>query len=217
MKTDAQLKQDVITDLACEPSVNATRIGVEVSDGIVTLAGHVDSYAEKWHAERATQRVGGVKALAIEMDVVIPGAAVCTDTETARSAEHALQWVSYIPKDALAIKVEKDRITLSGEVEWDYQRQNAIGALRYLAGVTGVTDNTSLKVRTSGTDVRAGIEAALTRQSGTCGRDISVEVRDGDVTLTGTVQSWWARKVAHESAWSAVGVRHVIDHLNISA
>ena len=217
MKTDAQLKQDVVAELVNDPSANATRVGVEVVDGIVTLSGHVDSYGEKWHAERAAQRVAGVKALAVELDVVVPEAAAPTDTDIARSAEHALQWVSYVPKDALAIKVEQGQVTLSGEVEWEYQRQNAIAALRDLTGVTGVTDKTSLKVRTSGTGVRAGIEAALRQRSDACGRDISVEVRDGDVTLTGTVQSWWARQVAHDSAWSGVGVRHVIDHLKISS
>ena len=91
MKTDAQLKKDVLAELNWEPSVNATKIGVEVSDGVVTLAGHVDSYGEKWHAERAAQRVGGVKALAVEMDVTIPGSAERTDTDIAHSAEQALQ------------------------------------------------------------------------------------------------------------------------------
>ena len=216
MKTDAQLKKDVLAELNWEPSVNATKIGVEVSDGVVTLAGHVDSYGEKWHAERAAQRVGGVKALAVEMDVTIPGSAERTDTDIAHSAEQALQWVSYIPKDAIKIQVEKGWITLSGKVDWDYQRQNASSALRYLVGVKGVTDNVELKSRTSSTGVRAGIEAALKRYSDAEGQDISVDVQDGDVTLTGTVHSLWARELARESAWNSPGVRHVIDNLNVS-
>ena len=122
MKSDSQLKKDVNEELKWEPSVNANQIGVEVKDGVVTLAGHVDSYAEKWNAESAVQRVSGVKALAVEMDVKLPGYSVRTDADIGRSAEHALSWTSYLPKDAIKIMVEKGFVTLSGEVEWEYQR-----------------------------------------------------------------------------------------------
>src|ERR1700722_10225292 len=122
MKTDMQLKQDVNAELNWEPSVNATEIGVEVKDGIVTLAGHVSSYAEKMGAERAAQRVAGVKALAVEIDIKLPGVSKRTDTDIARSAESVLHWTSYLPKDAIKIKVESSWVTLTGEVTWDYQR-----------------------------------------------------------------------------------------------
>jgi osmotically-inducible protein OsmY len=138
-KSDTQLQQDVLAELSWEPSINAADIGVEVKDGIVTLAGHVNTYAEKWDAERATQRVAGVKALAVEMDVRLDGMNNRTDADIARSAENVLQWTTYLKKDAVKIKVEKGWVTLTGEVEWQYQRQAAAAAIRYLMGVSGVS------------------------------------------------------------------------------
>jgi osmotically-inducible protein OsmY len=126
---------DVIAELSWEPSVNAAHIGVEVANGVVTLAGHVNSYTEKVNAERATQRVAGVKALAVEMDVKIAGAtAKRTDADIAQSVESVLQWATYFPSDSIKVKAEGGWITLSGEVEWDYQRQTAIDSVRHLAG-----------------------------------------------------------------------------------
>src|SRR5450755_4002741 len=145
MKTDAQLQQDVIAELNWEPSVNAAQIGVEVKDGIVTLAGHVSSYAEKYAAERAAQRVCGVKALAVEMNVNLPGSSKRIDADIARSAENVLEWMTYLPKDCVKVKVEGVWITLSGEVAWEYQRQAAVSAVRYLMGVTGVSDQIAIK------------------------------------------------------------------------
>ena len=126
MKTDAQVQQDVIAELKWEPSINAAQIGVEVKDGIVTLAGHVSSYAEKWDAERAAQRVSGVKALAVEMDVKLPGSSKRNDADIARSAKDVLQWTTYLPKDRVKVMVEKGWITLSGDVDWEYQRRAAV-------------------------------------------------------------------------------------------
>lgn len=126
MKTDAELKQDIIAELTWEPAINAAQIGVEVTDGVVTLAGHVDSYSEKWHAERAAQRVSGVRALAVEMDVKLPGLSMRNDADIARSAQNALEWTSSLPNTTLQVKVENGWVTLSGSVEWEYQRQSAI-------------------------------------------------------------------------------------------
>src|ERR1700721_1464788 len=140
MKTDHQLQLDVLAELSWEPSVNAEDIGVEVKDGIVTLAGHVGSYAEKIDAERATMRVSGVRALAIEMDVKLAGSSARTDADIARSVDNVLQWTTYLPKDAVKIKVESGRVTLSGEVDWEYQRQAAVGAVRYLRGAKAAND-----------------------------------------------------------------------------
>ncbi len=216
MKTDAQLKSDVLAELKWEPSVDASKVGVEVSGGIVTLAGHVASFGEKWHAERATQRVAGVKALAVEIDVKIPGSSVRTDADIALAAEQALHWVSYMPTDAVKVMVEKGWVTLSGSVEWDYQRQTAVSAVRYLMGVKGVSNEVELKSRASATGVKADIQAAMKRHAEYDGQDISVSVEDGDVTLTGTVHSLWARELARQSAWGTPGVHHVVNNLNVS-
>ena len=151
MKTDKQVQQDVMAELGWEPSVNAAQIGVEVSDGVVTLAGHVDSYAEKFNAERAAQRVAGVKAIAVEMDVKLNGTSKRNDSDIARSTQNVLQWTTYLPSDAIKVKVENGWITLSGEVEWGFQRTAATEAVRHLMGVIGVSDLITIRPKVSAT------------------------------------------------------------------
>ena len=216
MKTDAQLQQDVIAELKWEPSVNAAQIGVEVKDGIVTLAGHVSSYAEKWNAEHAVQRVAGVKGLAIEMDVTLPGSSNRNDADIARSANNVLQWMTYLPKDSVKVMVENGWITLSGEVDWEYQRQGVEGAVRYLMGVKGVSNQMAIKPKVSLSAVKSEIEAALKRRAKSDARNISVSVHGGDVTLAGTVHSWSERELARQSAWGTPGVRSVVDNMRIA-
>lgn len=216
MKTDKQIQQDVLAELSWEPSVNAAHIGVEVSNGIVTLAGHVNSYTEKFNAETATQRVAGVRALAVEMDVKLLGAAKRTDAEIASSVESALLWATYFSPESIKVKVEGGWITLSGEVEWNYQRQAAIYAIRHLAGVTGVSDQIAVKPKVAAALVKSDIEAALKRRARTDAQKISVEVQGGDVTLTGSVHSWSERDLARDSAWSTPGVRNVVDKMTVS-
>lgn len=216
MKSDSQLKADVSEELKWEPSVNATQIGVEVKDGVVTLAGHVDSYAEKWHAERAAQRVSGVKALAVEMDVKLPGYSARTDVDIARSAEHALSWTSYLPRDSVKAMVEKGFVTLTGEVEWEYQRNAANAAIRHLMGVVGVSNQIAIKASASAFVVKDGIEAALKRRATSDAQDISVSVHGSDVTLSGLVHSWSERELARSAAWGAKGVHSVVDKMTMT-
>jgi osmotically-inducible protein OsmY len=216
MKSNAQIQQDVITELKWEPSVNATNIGVEVHDGIVTLSGQVPSYAEKLAAERAAQRVSGVKVMTVDIEVTLFGWGSRTDIDIARSAESALQWVTYLPKDSIKVLVEKGWITLSGQVEWDYQRQVAIGAVRHLTGVKGVSDNTTIKPSSTSAAIKENIEAALERRYDADDQDIRVEVHGSDVTLNGTVSNMWQLELARESAWNAPGVQHVASNLTVS-
>jgi osmotically-inducible protein OsmY len=216
MKTDSQLQQDVLAELKWEPSVDAADIGVEVSDGVVTLAGHVKSYAEKWEAERAAQRVSGVQALAVEMDVTLPGTVNRNDVDIARAAEKVLKWTTTLPKDAVKVLVEGGWITLSGEVAWGYQRQAATEAVRFLMGVRGVSDQIAITPQATASIVKADIEAALKRRARDDAQSISVDVKDGDVTLTGTVHSWSERDLARHSAWGTTGVCKVVDLLNIA-
>ena len=217
MKTDAQLQQDIIAELKWEPSVHAAEIGVEVRDGIVTLAGHVSSYAEKWNAERAAQRVSGVKALAVEMDVKLSGSGKRTDADVARSVENVLHWNSTLPKDSAKVMVENGWITLSGEVDWEYQRQAAAKAVRYLTGIAGVRNQITIKKPTvSLSAVKSDIEAALKRRATANAHKISVEVHGADVTLTGRVDNWSEREAARHSAWGTPGVRNVVDHMTIT-
>jgi osmotically-inducible protein OsmY len=217
MKTDMQLQQDVITELKWQPAVNAANIGVEVHQGVVTLSGHVTNYAEKVSAERATQRVAGVKALTINIEVTLSGWGERTDIDIARSAEDTLRWVTYMPQDSVKVMVENGWITLTGEVEWDFQRRNAVDTVRNLSGVKGVSDLVRIKTQARSNAIKLDIEAALERHYDSKDQDISVTVQDGDVTLSGTVTNWWQLDSAREAAWSAPGVRHVANNLTIAA
>jgi osmotically-inducible protein OsmY len=161
MKTDSQLQQDVMAELKWEPAVHAEQIGVQVQNGVVTLAGEVSSYTEKMNAERAAQRVRGVKALAVDMKIKLAAFGGRTDADIAESAKNILGWTSTLPADAIKVRVEGGWLTLSGEVEWQYQRQDAADSVRYLSGVTGVSNQIAIKPSLSAKVVKSDIEAAL--------------------------------------------------------
>jgi len=147
MKTDTQLQQDVLAELKWEPSVHAAEIGVEVKDGVVTLAGEVSSFTEKWAAEKAAQRVSGVMALAIEIEVKLSSLGKRTDADIARSAQTALGWSTALPLDAVKVMVEHGQITLSGAVDWQFQKQAATDSVRHLSGVVGVLNQMVIEPR----------------------------------------------------------------------
>ena len=218
MKTDSQLQQDVMAELKWEPAVHAEQIGVEVKDGIVTLAGHVDSYPAKWNAERAAQRVAGVKALAVEIDVKLNGSTKRSDTDVARSVENVLLWTTYLPKDSVKIMVEDGWVTLSGEVQWGFQRATATAAVRYLAGVAGVSDLITIKPDTNinASVVKTNIEESLKRRATSEAIGIKVAVSGSEVTLTGKASSWAERDAAGSAAWNSRGVTKVVDNITIS-
>ncbi|QNH77572.1 BON domain-containing protein [Pseudomonas protegens] len=216
MKTDKQLKDDILAELRFEPSVNAQQIGVEVKDGIVTLAGHVDSFMEKWAAEEATQKVAGVRALAVEMDVKLPGLSQRTDGDIARAIENALEWTTYLPKDSLKILVEDGWVTLDGNLEWQYQSQSAINAVRGLLGVKGISNNIKIKSKVTAKGVKADITEALKRRAIVDSQKITIDVQGGDVTLSGTVDTWAERELARHSAWNTAGVKHVQNNIIVS-
>jgi osmotically-inducible protein OsmY len=212
MKTDSQVQQDVLAELKWEPSVNAAHIGVEVKDGVVTLAGHVGTYAEKWDAERAAQRVSGVKALAVEMDVRIPGISKRSDADIANSVENVLLWMTYWPKESVKVIVEDGWVTLSGEVSWNYQKQAAADGVRYLMGVTGVSNQLTIKHSKVFDTIKADIEAVFKRRPKS---DVTVAVKGGDVTLTGTVHTWPEHDAASNAAWGAAGVHSVKNNIEV--
>ncbi|WP_277964979.1 BON domain-containing protein [Pseudomonas sp. RIT-To-2] len=216
MKTDRQLKDDITSELRWEPSVNAEQIGVEVKDGVVTLAGQTDSYAEKWNAEQAAQRVSGVRALAVTMDVKLAGPHRRSDSEIAASAAGALQWKTYWANDTVKVVVENGWLILAGEVEWEYQRQEAANALRYLTGVKGISNNIVIKTKVTVGSVKSDIEAAMKRRAIADAATIRVEVHGADVTLSGTVKSWPERELARYSAWSTAGVQNVVNNIVVS-
>src|SRR5208337_2108797 len=164
MKSDRELQLDVLEELRWEPGVNATDIGATVKDGVVTLQGTVDSFAEKWAAEKAVKRLPGVKALAVELEVTLPGSSERTDADLARAAENALEWDTSVP-EGIKVTVEKGFLTLEGQVDWAYQKSSAERAVQYLMGVSGVDNEITIKPAVAPTGIKEKIEAALERDA----------------------------------------------------
>lgn len=216
MKTDAELKRDVVEELAWDPAVNASAVGVAVKDGVVTLTGHLDTYAEKAAVERVLKRVGGVKAIALELDVRLAPGHLRSDTDIAHAAEQALGWNSMVPVDKVRVIVDKGWVTLQGQFEWDYQRQSAEKAVRALTGVVGLSNEITLTPRAAPADVTRRIREALTRQAQREAKHLDVQVNGGTVVLQGQVRSWHERQAAQGAAWSAPGVAQVINELTIA-
>jgi osmotically-inducible protein OsmY len=213
--TDKDLKQNVERALEWEPSLDARDIGVAVDAGVVTLRGNVASYTEKLEAERVTLAVYGVKAVANDLVVHISDILKRTDTEIAHAAVNAIGWHSLIPKDRITVTVTNGWLELHGTVDWQYQRDAAVRAVRNLTGVTGVTNKVAVKSRVKASDVRAQIEAAFRRSAEVDARRINVAAADGMVILTGNVHSWAERRQAERAAWAAPGVIQVDDRLAI--
>jgi osmotically-inducible protein OsmY len=215
MKTDAQLKHDITTELEWDPSIRETQIGVAVKAGVVTLTGHLDTYAEKFAVEKAVGRVQGVKAIAVELDVKLEPGHKRSDSEIAAAAESALKWHSQIPEERIQVRVEKGWVTLKGEVDWDYQRQNAGNAVRSLTGVVGVSNSISLKPSVIPASVAIRIRDALTRHAEREAKDIEIDVNGSVVTLRGEVDSWAESNAAFGAAWSAPGISNVVNEIKV--
>ena len=216
MKTDAELKKDVLEELKWEPKVSATDIGVIVKNGVVTLTGNVDNYAEKWAAEKATERLSGVLGMADEIEVRLRGSGERTDADIAAAALNALKWKYFIPHDRIKAVVEKGWVTLDGEVEWQYQKNSAEETVHDLLGVKGVLNRISIKPRVSPEDVKRKIEAALERNAQLDAKKITVSVNQGKVNLSGSVRSWAERNEASTAAWAAPGVSEVVNNISVS-
>lgn len=216
IKTDAQLKSDVLAELLWEPTLQAGNIHVAAHDGTVTLSGTVNHYADKFAAERATQRVDGVKAIAEEIQVKPSGAHKQTNTEIAESVVSSLKWHVWVPSSIQAT-VEDGWVTLNGDVHWGFQRQAAEDAIRFLMGVKGVSNNITLKPEQKATEVRESIQKSLMRNAEIDASQVTVEANGGRITLSGTVHSWDERREAYSAAWNAPGVTSVENQLTVTA
>ncbi len=214
-KTDSQIQQDVINEIKWDPSVTSSQLIVTANDGIVTLRGSVPHFYEKSLAEDAAQRVGGVRAVADEIEVNLIGAYNRSDEQIAQSALSALEWSYSVPQD-IKVTVEKGWITLKGECDWDYQRTAAKNAVSQLMGVCGVTNNIAIKSKILPSDVKSRIEEALKRSAEAEGRKISVSVNGDKATLSGNVHSFAELEDARHAAWMAPGIMSVENNLKIS-
>jgi osmotically-inducible protein OsmY len=212
---DLQLQQNVVDELDFEPRVDSAHIGVAVTGGVVTLSGHVASYVEKLAAEAATRRVKGVRAIADEIEVRYPFEKKTADDEIAKRALDILNWDATVPPGAVIVTVRDGLVTLSGEVEWKYQKSAAEGQIRKLSGVNAIINNIKIKPRVQPSDIQQRIENALRRNAEVEAHAVRVVVQDGGkVTLEGTVHDWQEREAIQNAAWSAPGVVSVKDHLN---
>ena len=218
MRTDTELQHAVMEELTWEPSVDAAEIGVSAESGIVTLSGIVKSLPQKWAAEKAAQRVYGVKAVTDEIAVKLPGGGELGDTEIARAVVNALDWNASVPRGHVKVVVSHRWVNLEGTVRFHYERVAAEYSVRGLIGVKGVTNLISVKPpQTSPKDIKHKIEQAFERAADLDAEMISVEAKDGKVILRGTVDSWAERERAELAAWAAPGVSHVQNEILIAS
>ncbi len=214
-KSDADIRCDVMNELKWNSSTTAEDISVEADDGVVTLRGNVSSYAKKGAAEKATQRVKGVRAIADELAVMLMGPNERRDEDIAKAALMSLEWNDEIPQ-GIEVTVDQGWVTLAGEADWDYERNAAMGAVSGITGVKGVTNDIKIKSNVPAADIKLSIEDAIKRAAETEGRKVAVSVTGDTVTLSGTVNSFAEMEDAKNSAWNARGVRDVVNNIEIA-
>ena len=217
MSHDDQLQKAVLAELSWEPSITAAHIGVAADNGTVTLTGHVNSYGQKHAAEMATGRVKGVKAIAEEIEVRLPFEIKRDDADIATAAANRLAWDTGTPRDAVKIKVEAGWVTLTGEVDWHFQKEAAQREVRNLMGVRGVTNQVTIKPHVDTARLQDDIQLALHRSIFFQPEKVHVSAQDGRVKLTGTVHSWRERQTAASTAWAARGATSVENDLIVVA
>jgi osmotically-inducible protein OsmY len=216
MKTDTELQQDVMNELKWEPTIRAAEIGVGVKDGVVTLSGYVDSYVKKLVAERAAARVFGVREVAEEIQVRLPGSLKRPDKDIAGMVADVLEWNVLVPYDRVKVHVQDGVVTLSGEVDWGYQKYAAEEAVHHLMGVVCLNNQITVKPAIKPQDVKDKIKSAFQRNALLDSRRITVETGGGKVILSGSVRSWGERAEAQWAAWAAPGVFEVENNIIIS-
>ena len=215
-RRDEEIQRDVLAELKWDARLQPNEIGVIVKDGIVTLTGWVDSYAKKWAAEEAAHRVRGVKAVANDIEVRLPVSDERTDADIAAAAVRALEWDALVPVEKLDVTVSKGWVTLRGEVEWQFQKEDAERVVRRLSGVKGVTNLIVVKPRVTPSELKQKIEQALIRTAQTDAQRITVEVEGSKVILKGNVRCWAEREEAERAAWSAPGVTSVENRIAVA-
>lgn len=216
MKTDTQLRHDVLDELQFDPGVDANEIGVMAKQGVITLTGMVKTFGEKIAAERAAKRVYGVRAVANDIRVHIPGDLERTDQEIAEAALHVLKWDAFVPENQITVTVRDGRIVLEGTVDSQYDKEAAGCAVRNLVGVKEVTNSVVVKAEASRSEIKGLIESAFRRSAELDARRIGVEVHGGRVVLHGHVNSWAEEEKAAQAAWAAPGVTDVDNQITVT-
>jgi len=216
MKSNEHLRHDVTEALKWEPLLHGAEIGVSAEDGVITLTGHVDSYTKKLAAERATKSVKGVRALAEEIEVRIVRENSLSDTEIAEAAANALLWCASVPDKRITVSVENGLVKLEGDVEWQFQKEEAQQEIEHIAGVIGITNLISVEPELNPTDIKEKIERAFQRTATIDSTKLEIDVNGSFVTLKGTVRSWAEREDAENAAWAAPGVSKVKVDLTVN-
>lgn len=216
MRTDLEIKNDVLDELAWQPNIDETQIGVIVNDGIVTLTGTVFTYAIKMAVVKTIEKIAGVKAIAEDIKIGYISSLNKTDTEISNSALNAIEWNASVPNNNVIIEVDNGWITLVGELEWAYQRDAAKRTVEYLPGVKGVTNNITLKQSMiKPQDIQQKIKKAFDRSASIDAKNINVDVHDHKVTLTGKVHSITEKNDAEKVTFNAPGVYIIQNELEV--
>lgn len=216
MRTDADIRKDILAELSWDPQIDRARIDVAVQDSAVTLTGTARSYTARRAAERAAQRVKGVRAVAEDIRVELSAEHVEDDGELARRIAHMLAWDHAVPHDRIVAEVRNGMVTLNGSVPWRFQRDIVEQHVERLRGVRGVVNLLKVDQPVSGQVVKSEIVRALHRHADMEASHISVEVEGGKVVLNGAVRAWFERELAEKAAWSAPGVTAVEDNLRLA-
>ena len=211
--TDEEIQKDVMAELKWDAKLQPNEIGVSAKDGVVTLTGWVDSFLKKWSAEDAALKVSGVKAVANDIEVKL--ASQRTDADIAEAALRALEWDAFVPSDKVQVTVSKGWLTLKGEVEWQYQKEDSERVVRRLAGVKGVSNLITVKPRATPSELKKKIENALVRNAEIDANRIAVEIQGTKAILKGTVRAWAEKEEAERIAWSAPGITSVENRITV--
>ena len=216
MKSDGQIKKDVLDELKWDAEIDESKVGVIVSNGALTLTGHVPTYRQKMAAKDAAKRVAGVNAIVDEVDVRLESVHHTTDEGLAERISSVIKWNVSSPSKPIKAEVRNGIVTLTGEVEWQYQRANILKNVQHVSGVIGVVDQVGVKPRVSAIDIQDRIKAALKRHADVEASRISIAVNNGTVTLSGSVESLAEMDLAENAAWAAPGVSRVVDNLSVA-
>lgn len=215
VNSDLKLQEEITNELKWEPSIPSSNIGVVVHDGVVTLTGYVETFAHKWRIEEIVQRINGLKTIVIKIDVkLFPGTDRC-DADIARSANNVLRWSNDLRNNSVTVMVESGWITLTGFVEWAYQKHNLAYAICNLMGVRGITNNLRLEPKLKKEVVKADIEKVLKHRALESIKNINIKVDGNEVHLTGSVNNWAEREIICYTTWNTPGVKNVINEIRI--